>query len=510
MFRRFEKVLNPTDEPERPEPPPGLLAFYWHFARQVTGLLAALFVIELFVALLDTAVPWFMGRIVTFVSKVPPERFLDETWPWLVGMAATVLVARPGIVLARYLVMNQAIAGPFTNLIRWQSHWHVVRQSWAFFQNDFAGRISNRVMQTGPALRESLVASFTAVWYVIVYGTSAVVMSAAADWWLAIPIVLWFAGYVALLLVFVPRMRDRSKVTSEARSALMGRIVDSYTNILTLKLFARPRDEDAYVRAAERDAGRGRGRARARAMARWRGRSRRHRDGAAAHFPAHQHVALDRLLGHRDIRGDRRGAGRDADDRPAVAAHRPFRRRASRRRQRPDRLRRRAFRLRPRDRRPRRLHAHRASGREDRPRRPLRRRQVDGDQSAAALLRPGGRAHPDRRPGHLALHPGIAARADLGRHPGHLAPAPLDPRQHPLRPSRRRRGRGDRRGQARPRGRVRRRARGLEGPARLRRPCRRARREALRRAAPARRNRPRDPERCADPGARRGDLGARQ
>src|SRR5256886_1205892 len=108
-------------------------------------------------------------------------------------------------------------------------------------------------MQTGPALRESLVASFTAVWYVIVYGTSAVVMSAAADWWLAIPIVLWFAGYVALLLVFVPRMRDRSKVTSEARSALMGRIVDSYTNILTLKLFARPRDEDAYVRDAVED-----------------------------------------------------------------------------------------------------------------------------------------------------------------------------------------------------------------------------------------------------------------
>ncbi len=152
--------------------------------------------------------------------------------------------------LARYLVTNQAIAGPFTNLIRWQSHWHVVRQSWAFFQNDFAGRISNRVMQTGPALRESMVASVTAVWYVIVYGTTATIMTAAADWWLAIPVVFWFAGYIGLLVFFVPRLRDRSKVTSEARSALMGRIVDSYTNILTLKLFARPREEDAYVRDA--------------------------------------------------------------------------------------------------------------------------------------------------------------------------------------------------------------------------------------------------------------------
>src|SRR5882672_5459101 len=228
MFRRFERSLNPTDVPERPVPPAGLLAFYWHFARQVKGLLAALFVIELFVALLDTAVPWFMGRIVTFVTRVPPERFLAETWPWLIGMTLTVLIARPAIILARYLVTNQAIAGPFTNLVRWQSHWHVVRQSWAFFQNDFAGRISNRVMQTGPALRESLVASVTAVWYIAVYGITALFMTAAADWWLTTPILAWFVGYIALLVYFVPRMRDRSK--------------------LTVKLFARPRDEDDYVR----------------------------------------------------------------------------------------------------------------------------------------------------------------------------------------------------------------------------------------------------------------------
>ena len=250
MFSLFEKSLAPTSLPENPEPPGGLLAFYWHFTRQAKRLFMALFVIELFVALLDTAIPWFIGRIVTLVTSVPAQDFLAATWPWLVAMAAVVLVARPGIVLARYLVTNQAIAGPFTNLIRWQSHWHVVRQSWAFFQNDFAGRISNRVMQTGPALRESLVASITAIWYVIVYGTTATIMTAAADWWLTLPILGWFVGYIGLLIYFVPRMRDLSKLTSEARSALMGRIVDSYTNIVTLKLFARPREEDAYVRDA--------------------------------------------------------------------------------------------------------------------------------------------------------------------------------------------------------------------------------------------------------------------
>ena len=93
-----------------------------------------------------------MGQIVTFVSKIPADRFLAETWPWLVGMLLVVVVARPRA-LARYLITNQAMAAPFSSLIRWQAHWHVVRQSWSFFQNDFAGRISNRVMQTGPAVR---------------------------------------------------------------------------------------------------------------------------------------------------------------------------------------------------------------------------------------------------------------------------------------------------------------------------------------------------------------------
>ena len=134
--------------------------------------------------------------------------------------------------------------------IRWQNHWYVVRQSWAFFQNDFAGRIANRVMQTGPALRETLVAMLTSVWYILVYGAAALILLARADTWLALPVVLWFLGYLLLLRVLVPRMRDRSKEVSEGRSMLTGRIVDSYTNILTVKLFARAHEEDAYVRDA--------------------------------------------------------------------------------------------------------------------------------------------------------------------------------------------------------------------------------------------------------------------
>ncbi len=250
MFAFFERFLKPTATPDRPEPPAALIPFLWHFARQAKALFAALFVVELLVALSDSAVPWFMGRVVTMVTKLPPERFLSEGWPWLAGMAVVVLLVRPAVTLTRYLITNQAIAAPFTGLIRWQAHWHVVRQSWAFFQNDFAGRISNRVMQTGPSVRSTLTATITTVWYICVYGASAIALTASADRWLAVPILLWFSGYAALLVFFVPRMRERSKQSSIARSTLMGRIVDSYTNIVTVKLFARAREEDEYVRNA--------------------------------------------------------------------------------------------------------------------------------------------------------------------------------------------------------------------------------------------------------------------
>jgi ATP-binding cassette subfamily B multidrug efflux pump len=248
MFTWFEKALKPTELPDNPEPPASLAGFYWHFARQAKGLFALLFVAGFVVALLDAAIPVFIGRVVTLVTSSAPEKLFAESWPLLAGMAAIILIARPCAIAAQNLVANQAIAANVANMIRWQNHWHVVRQSWAFFQNDFAGRIANKVMQTGPALRESLVSMITAVWYILVYGTSAMLLLASADAWLALPVAAWFAAYAVLLRIFVPRMRDRSVEVSEARSIMTGRVVDTYTNILTLKLFARAREEDAYVR----------------------------------------------------------------------------------------------------------------------------------------------------------------------------------------------------------------------------------------------------------------------
>ena len=154
MFRFFETLLDPTQPPARPEPPPQLAAFYWHYARQAKGLFAALFAAGFVVATLDSMIPVFMGRVVNLVTSSDPARLWAESRWTLLAMAAVLLVVRPLAQTTQNLVNHQAIAANVANMMRWQHHWHVVRQSWTFFQNDYAGRIAARVLQTGPAVRE--------------------------------------------------------------------------------------------------------------------------------------------------------------------------------------------------------------------------------------------------------------------------------------------------------------------------------------------------------------------
>ncbi|MDQ5849421.1 MAG: ABC transporter ATP-binding protein/permease [Pseudomonadota bacterium] len=248
MFGYLESRIRGTASAGRGAPPPGLLAFYWHFARQTKGWYALMFVTSLAVALVDTVIPLFIGRLVSLMEAADRQAALAREWHWLAGMVLLVMLVRPLLILADVAIRHNALIPGATSLVRWQAHWHVVRQSWSFFQNDFAGRIANRVMQTANALRESVMASIRAVWYIAVYGLSALALMVAADWRLGVPTVLWFLGYAVFLLYFVPRMRDLARASSEMRSQVMARVVDSYTNILIVKLFARLADEDAYVR----------------------------------------------------------------------------------------------------------------------------------------------------------------------------------------------------------------------------------------------------------------------
>ena len=224
--------------------------FYWNYVSQVKGSMILLFVAGFVTAIVDLSIPLFIGRITGYVSHAKSDALPVNELHAILIMAFVIIVLRPLIHFFHDLVTNQTIAANFTNLIRWQNHRGLIRQGWGFFQNDFAGRIANRVMQTGPSLRESTVATLTAVWYLLTYGISSIIILAQQSWTLSTPVFLWFLFYGFLMWFFIPRLTQRSNMLSKARSGLTGAIVDSYTNIHTVKLFAKSEDEDQFVRDA--------------------------------------------------------------------------------------------------------------------------------------------------------------------------------------------------------------------------------------------------------------------
>ncbi|AJC47833.1 putative multidrug export ATP-binding/permease protein [Xanthomonas sacchari] len=250
MFRWFESLIEVFPKIETQMPPRGVVRFYLHYLRPLWPLLLATLLAGLALALVEVAMFDFLGRIVDMVAEQPGPDFFQRHAGELLWMAFIVLLARPLFVALHNLLVNQAIVPGLSNRARWLMHNYVVRQSLGFFQNDFAGRIANRVMQTGTSLRESAVQMVDALWYIVVYTGSALYLFAQADPWLMAPLLVWVLAYVALMVYFVPRMKQRAWIASDARSKAMGRIVDGYTNIATLKLFSHAGREQAYVREA--------------------------------------------------------------------------------------------------------------------------------------------------------------------------------------------------------------------------------------------------------------------
>jgi ATP-binding cassette, subfamily B, multidrug efflux pump len=253
MFRFFENLIDTFRRHDPSMPPPTLGGFYWHYTKQVWPVLAALMVVGLFVSLIEVSIFRYVGELVDLLKTTTPERVLHDygwTFAW---MAFVVVIARPVATILHDLLVQQSLAPSFTNLVRWQTHRYVLRQTVGFFTNDFAGRIASKIIQTGPALRESVVQVCDALWFVTIYSISSLILFGQIDIWLTIPLAVWIAVFIAVLVYFVPRIRKRSVIVSEARSMLTGRIVDSYTNIQTVKLFAHTSREDDYARDAVDD-----------------------------------------------------------------------------------------------------------------------------------------------------------------------------------------------------------------------------------------------------------------
>ena len=251
IFSWFEGRIDPFARPKIERPPGTLGAFYWHFIKPVWPAFVLLLVVGFFGSITEVVLFAFVGKLVDWIRlAASPEAFFADNQRYLIGMAVLALVFRPAVFFLHDLMKSQVLATTFTNRVRWQTHSYVLRQSMGFFQNDFAGRIANKIVQTAPALRESVVQSIDAIWYAAVQFFGALALFAATDWRLALPLTGWAVLYFSAIRYFVPRIRERSTAASEARSMMVGRIVDSFTNILTVKLFAHAEREDAYARDA--------------------------------------------------------------------------------------------------------------------------------------------------------------------------------------------------------------------------------------------------------------------
>ncbi|MBC3438411.1 ABC transporter ATP-binding protein [Pseudomonas sp. BW16M2] len=250
LYRRFEQLIDIFREAPSEAPPGKVWPFYLYYLRQVWPSFLALLIVGLVASLIEVALFSYLSRIIDLAQGTPNANFFSEHSGELIWMLVVVLVLRPVFFGLHDLLVHQTISPGMTSLIRWQNHTYVLKQSLNFFQSDFAGRIAQRIMQTGNSLRDSAVQAVDALWHVLIYAISALVLFAEADWRLMLPLLVWIACYIGALYYFVPRVKERSVISSDARSKLMGRIVDGYTNIATLKLFAHTDYEQQYAREA--------------------------------------------------------------------------------------------------------------------------------------------------------------------------------------------------------------------------------------------------------------------
>jgi ATP-binding cassette subfamily B multidrug efflux pump len=253
MFRWLEKRVDPFAPFNEGETPPNTVSgFTWHYLKPVRSWLVILFVVALTVGLFESSLYILLGWLVDILAKSTPETVWAEHGRTLILMVALVIVVRPALNFAHELVSNQVVIAQSTNMIRWRTHVYTLGHAVSYFQADFAGRLANRIMQGGGAIRSIAVTLIDTLLYVAIYAITALGVFSSVSPWLALPMGLWIVAYAILLRFFVPQAKERSLKVADTRSALVGRVVDSYTNILTVKLFARSAEERSAVREAVR------------------------------------------------------------------------------------------------------------------------------------------------------------------------------------------------------------------------------------------------------------------
>mgnify|MGYP001378351345 FL=1 len=248
MFGFFERLVDPFPKQLAQTPPTGVYQFCRYYTRGMEPWLITMACLTATTAISEALLFGILGQVVDWLSSSNPDTFFEDSSYYLIGMAIFMLVLIPLANALRSLIVNQTLMGNFPMTVRWLAHRYLLNQSYGFFQNEFSGRIATKVMQTALAVRDTVMKLLDVILFVVIYLMTALILVASADLRLCGPLIIWLFFYILIQRYFVPKMKKIAMAQADARSLMTGRIVDSYTNIVTLKLFSHNNRESEYVR----------------------------------------------------------------------------------------------------------------------------------------------------------------------------------------------------------------------------------------------------------------------
>ena len=249
MFALFEKLLNPFPDAAPGVPPRGFVAFMWACTRGLRQYMLWMTLCTAVIGAFEALLFAFLGSIVDGLGQGPPARLWADQGHKLLWLGG-VMAASVALIAVQSLLKQQTLAGNFPMLLRWNFHRLMLAQSMHFYQDEFAGRIATKVMQTALAVRDAWIILAELLVFVVIYFVTIMVMLGGFDMWLLLPFTAWLALYGVALWVFVPKLGQVAKAQADARSLMTGRITDAYTNIATVKLFSHARREASFARSA--------------------------------------------------------------------------------------------------------------------------------------------------------------------------------------------------------------------------------------------------------------------
>lgn len=259
VFEYFEGWIDPFKPREDYEPPNKFLAYVWHYVSQVKWAFLALLIYGFVNAVVEAVVFSYVGQLVDILMQFEADGKHSTGWNGLLRefgnallvMFFVVALLRAAVITFGALIEEQVIVPGFFMMMRWQSHKHVIGQSLSFFQNDLAGRISQKVFQSGMATGDMMISLLQVIWFVVIYAVTTAGLLFSLDWQLGLVIAVWIAAFYAIARYFIPKVRDHARKSAETASGVSGRMVDSYSNIQTVKLHGGSTQDDFILEAME-------------------------------------------------------------------------------------------------------------------------------------------------------------------------------------------------------------------------------------------------------------------